>query len=181
MQLFTSLLVLLGALTTVSGAVDPVSVRSTTVYAWPLSSSSPSKLAEIEYNPAERSTSVLSYSPPKIPSSSSKELVRIGVYNSSTKAWLGSTVTSAASFEPDFQGTIRLHVDAEGEVWRAAFHSARRITPSDQDSRNAEIGKLRVEVLRPVPAPQPHLNKPVVLSPDGKVPEVEVERSFLQK
>jgi hypothetical protein len=28
------------------------------------------------------------------------------------------------------------------------------------------------------PAPQPHLNKPVVLSPDGKVPEKEVEKSF---
>ncbi len=181
MQLLTSLLlVLLGVTLTLSKPAGLASIRSTTIYAWPLSSS-PSKLALIEYSPLEPYSSVLSYTPPVLPSSNPVELVQIGLYNSSTKTWLGSTVTSAASFEPEFQGTIRLHINAEGEIWRAAFHSSRKTTPTSQDGSNTEDGKPKVDVVRPAPAPQPHLNKPVVLSPDGKVPEKEVEKSFLQK
>ena len=37
------------------------------------------------------------------------------------------------------------------------------------------------EILRKSEAPRPVLNKPVVLSPEGKVKEEEVEKTFLQK
>lgn len=155
---------------------DLGNIRRTTVYAWPLSSS-PSKLAEIEYSPIEKSASVISYTPPTSPSG----LVLVGLYDSSTKIWLGNTVTSAASFKPEFQGTISLHVSAEGEAWRVAFHSSRKSVPSSQNGGDTRDDQPKVEILRPAPAPQPHLNRPVVLSPDGKLPEKEVEKSFLQK
>ena len=167
---------LLGAALALSKPDDPLTARRTTIYAWPLSSSR-TQLADIEYSPAEQYTSVLSYTPPSSPTG----LVGIGLYNSSTKAWLGSTVTSAASFAPEFQGTISLHLNAEGEVWRVAFHSSRKSITSSHNGGDIGDDKPRVEILGPTPAPQPHLNKPVVLSPDGKLPEKEVEKSFLQK
>ena len=181
MQLLTSLFLgLLSATFAQSESLPSGSARTTTVYAWPLSSP-PSKLAEIEYSPEERSASVLSYTPPTSYSNNAVGLVGIGLYNSSTKTWLGTTVTSAASFEPGCQGTISLHVNAEGGVWRAAFHASRRGASLNQNGRDIRDEKPRVEILRPAAAPQPQLNRAVVLSPDGKVPEKEVERTFLQK
>lgn len=167
---------LLAVTPTLSKPEDLASIRRTTVYAWPLSSS-PSRLADIEYSPVEQYISVLSYTPPSSPSG----LVGVGLYNSSTKAWLGSTVTSAASFAPEYQGTISLHVNAEGEVWRVAFHSSRKSGLSSHNGGHTGNDKPNVEILRPASAPQPHLNRPVVLSPEGKVPEKEVEKTFLQK
>lgn len=175
-RLLLSLALLLGVPFALSKPEDLSSIRRTTVYAWPLSSS-PSKLAEIEHSPVEQYTSVLSYTPPSSP----QGLVGVGLYNHSTNAWLGSTVTSAASFQPEFQGTISLHVNADGDVWRVAFHSSRKSVPSSPNGSDTGDDKPRVQLLRPAPAPQPHLNRPVVLSPDGKLPEKEVEKSFLQK
>ena len=168
--------ILFGVTLTLSRPEDPDSIRRTTIYAWPLSSS-PSKLADIEYSPVEQYTSILSYTPP--PSSSG--LVRVGLYNTSTKAWLGSTVTSAASFQPGLQGTISLNANAEGAIWRVSFHSSKKTASTPQSADDAGNSQPLVEILRPAPAPQPHLNKPLVLSPDGKLPEKEVEKSFLQK
>ena len=37
------------------------------------------------------------------------------------------------------------------------------------------------EIVRKSEAPRPVLNKPIVLSPEGKVKEEEVEKTFLQK
>ncbi|RPB16910.1 hypothetical protein P167DRAFT_561872 [Morchella conica CCBAS932] len=38
-----------------------------------------------------------------------------------------------------------------------------------------------VRILTQAPGPQPALNKPIVLTPDGKIPVPEVEKTFLQK
>ncbi len=177
MQRFLLLLAfLLGASLALSKPEDPGSLRRTTVYARRLSST-PSRLAEIEYSPVGDHARILSYTPP----ASSSKLVGLGFYDFSTKTWLGSTSTSAASFQPEFKGTISLHVSAEGEVWRVAFHSSSPSLKINHYDGEEGTDWPMVEILRPAPAPQPHLNKPVMLSPDGKVPEKEVERSFLQK
>lgn len=41
--------------------------------------------------------------------------------------------------------------------------------------------ETQVVVIRPFPGAEPALNKPIVLSPDGKLPVKEEEKTFLQK
>ncbi|KAF2771527.1 hypothetical protein EJ03DRAFT_30806 [Teratosphaeria nubilosa] len=59
--------------------------------------------------------------------------------------------TSASNFHDGKDKTLQLHVNSDGELYHVK------------------------------PGPTPRLNKPVVLSPDGKAPEKEPEKTFLQK
>jgi hypothetical protein len=172
-----------------------------TVYAWPLSAQSPEPLAQIQLSPSAPSTSslapvsasLLSYNAPSIALSDS-ELVRIGLYNPSTKAWIGSGV-SALSFAPGFDRKILLHTDESGEVFHvgcsatavqemdeaAAEKGTKGKKKTSQIIKEAE-GHTTVEIVLSSPAPQPALNTPVVLNPDGKMEDTnEDNRSFLQK
>jgi hypothetical protein len=45
----------------------------------------------------------------------------------------------------------------------------------------APVPQIIVDVLLPTPAPQPILNKPVILSPEGTVEAEKVEKSMIQK
>ena len=79
--------------------------------------------------------------------------------------------------------------DKSGEIWSVSFIAA------ENDFRNAGQGPIGVEgktpgktrrtptfeIVKKSEAPRPVLNKPIVLSPEGKVKEEEVEKTFLQK
>jgi hypothetical protein len=168
-----------------------------TIYAWPLSSQSPSPMATIALSrhASEPHANIQSYTAPS-KFQSQDEVIRIGLYDPSTKAWTG-TATSAKAFGAGATQKLALHIDDKGHVWNVAFSASVPVkTKLSKDKKEREKQKqeaeqarlarekqpLEIEVVPPTPAPQPVLNKPVVLNLDGKVDEQPAdERSFLQK
>lgn len=151
-------------------------VRTAQIYIQPIeSSSSPNPLAEVSYDSsAFSSSSVISYEAPDLPESS--QLVRIGIYDIKSSTWIsGTTVASVENFSKGYAPTLILSVDAKGEVLSASFKG--QVIDAGQ---TRDFGPKAV-VLVESKGKQPALNKPVVLSPEGKKVEEEPEKSFLQK
>ncbi|KAK2810432.1 hypothetical protein FQN50_002921 [Emmonsiellopsis sp. PD_5] len=156
---------------------------STEIFYWPLSpssSSSPSPLAQITYNPSTLKSTMVSYTPPQQPSNSDSDstpLLRIGL-SPSPPAWTG-TLTSLSHFASPAQTlTLTLHLDADGNVYQAAVSGGEKEGGVGGDKNKQP---LRIEFVRPNTAPNPQLNRPVVLREDGNLPEAEVERPLWQK
>ncbi|KIE04007.1 cyclin-dependent protein kinase regulator pho80, partial [Metarhizium majus ARSEF 297] len=144
----------------------------------PISSSHPQAplpFASISYDLAALdSSTITSYDAPDIPESSS--LVRIGVYDPKVKSWLsGTTVASTENFAKGYSPTITVSVNSRGDVLSAALKGVQIDAGQTRD-----FGP-KVVVLTEGRGPQPVLNKPVVVSKDGKKVEEEVEKTFLQK
>jgi hypothetical protein len=194
---------LLHLLLTICALVLPIAAASSktiTIYAWPLSASAPKPYADVSISSTGGSAVYLAelLSDPKAPSVTD-EPVRIGLYDPSTKAWRGS-VASGAVFGQKVDRKLRVHVDRKGEVYHVGLETDEIPNPSklkfnlkksDKKGREAakqakkaewRDGVTSVEVVPQDDAPVPFLNKPVVLTPDGKVdaPAGE-EKTFLQK
>ncbi|KAI0601842.1 hypothetical protein F4775DRAFT_589153 [Biscogniauxia sp. FL1348] len=138
------------------------------------SPSAPAPLAEIHYDlAAAAEAEVVSYEAPELPEDA--KLVRIGVYNPSAKKWESSTsVASVENFSKGYSPMVILSVDQKGAVVGAALRGV-----GIDAGQTRDFGPQAL-VLTTQPGKQPDLNKPVVLSPEGKtvVPE---EKTFLQK
>jgi len=166
-------------------AVTDAGRRSVTVQSWPLSAAQPQPLAQVSYDPATKSSSISSYTPPEV-AYSVDDLVRVGVYDDSDSKWRG-VVTSAATFDPKYQQKLLLHLDEAGNVWHVAISTIPMPKPVKGKIVNgkrqppAPVPQIIVDVLLPTPAPQPILNKPIVLSPEGIVEAEKVEKTMLQK
>ncbi|KAJ5503118.1 hypothetical protein N7463_005992 [Penicillium fimorum] len=146
---------------------------STDILYWPLGSSQPSVLARISYDPASLKSDVVSYHPPKDDQSDS--LVRVGLYTSTPtnkKQWVGSLVSlsSLASEKP----TFRLHLGPANDVYTVSL-SASSIAAQDS------ISGPQIDLVSNEPGTQPHLNRPVVVGPDGQNPEQPEEKSLFQR
>lgn len=154
---------------------ESILLDTTTIYIQPLSPSSPpSVLAEIKYNPSTLSASIASFEPPEL--SPDSKNVRIGVYDAATSSWKSSTsLTSADSFSKGYQPTLVLSLDDQGGVLGVSVSSGKIDAGQTRDFapkvlvRGVQRGK------------GPVLNKPVVLSPEGKVAQPEPEKTMLQK
>jgi hypothetical protein len=169
MRCIVSLVVLMAA------AFASAERRTTPVYIQPVGSPivPPAFLAEIEYDIADGFSSVSSFDAPELPDGA--KLARIGVYDPATSQWLSSTtVTSVDSFGKGYSPHFLLSVDAQGRHLGVSCRGVRIDAGQTRDfgpqSRVAvtELGK------------QVELNKPVVLSPEGKKVE-EQEKTFFQK
>ncbi|SPO03391.1 uncharacterized protein DNG_06074 [Cephalotrichum gorgonifer] len=138
------------------------------------SPSIPSLLAEVRYNPLDASNSdLISYEPPELPSDA--QLVRVGLYDASVSTWSSSSVASVENFSRGYAPTILLTVDHKG---RAVSASVKGVVIDAGQTR--DFGPS-VVVSVSGKGPQPELNKPVVLSPEGKKVEAEEEKTLLQK
>jgi hypothetical protein len=150
-------------------------IDSTTVYIQSIdSTSSPSPLAEIKYNPSTLDAELAEFFAPEL----APELkhVRIGVYDVATSSWKSSTsMTSADSFAKGYRPTIVLSLDAQGGVLGVTTKSAKIDAGQTRD-----FGP-KVKVLKMAKGKVPELNRPVVLSLEGKVAEEEPEKTLLQK
>jgi len=169
---------LIALLFSVPVVVAAETVASTvTVYAWPLSATSPTSFATIALSTSQTKTKaeVNSLQLPSIPPSTD-EIVRIGLYDPSTKQWSG-TATAASSFAPGLARKLTLHVDEDGNAYHAM------LSAFELPGKSKKKDELQVEVIASRPGPQPLLNKPVVLNADGKVPQAEEkdQKTFLQK
>jgi hypothetical protein len=166
-------------------ALEDAQTRSATIQAWPLSAAQAQPLAQVSYDPISKQASVNNFNPPK-GASSSGDLIRVGIYDNSDSKWRG-VVTSATSFDPKYQQKLLLHLDEEGNVWHVAISATVKPAAAKGKMVNGKrqpsevVPQVVVELLSPIPAPSPVLNKPVVLSPEGKVEGQVVEKTFLQK
>ncbi|CAG7995222.1 unnamed protein product [Penicillium nalgiovense] len=141
---------------------------------WPLGSPQPSVLAHISYDPASLKSDVVSYHPPKDDHSDS--LVRVGLYISTPmnkKQWVGSLV-SLDSLTASEQPTFRLHLGPANEVYTVSLSAS---SASTQGSTSGP----RIDLVSNESGTQPHLNRPVIVGPDGQNPEQPEEKSLLQK
>ena len=172
-----------------------------TIYAWPLSASSPSPYAEVKLTKAaDKILSAELTSAPKPPKvSNSDELIRIGLWDASTRTWRGSAA-STSIFGTKVDRTLLVHVDARGEVFHVGVSAEEVPNPAAQtikvkkgDKKAAEEAKkakraewrdgvTEVLVVEEAEAPVPVLNKPVVLNEQGFVDApLGQEKTFLQK
>ncbi|KAI5457993.1 hypothetical protein BGZ63DRAFT_392389 [Mariannaea sp. PMI_226] len=151
--------------------------RTAQIYVQPIDASSaePQPLAEVVYDPASISSSqVISYEAPELPEAAST--VRIGVYDVKSQRWIsGTTAASADNFAKGYAPNIVLSLDDQGELLSAAYKGVRIDAGQTRD-----FGP-KVVVLPSAKGKQPALNKPVVLSPEGKKVGEEPEKSLLQK
>jgi hypothetical protein len=151
-------------------------IDSTTIYIQAVdSSSSPAiPLAEIKYNPSTLDAELVSFDAPEFPPDT--KLARIGIYDVAAQSWKSSTsMTSMDSFARGFRPTLVLSLDAQGGVLGVMCKSGKIDAGQTRD-----FGP-KVMLRKMARGKQPELNKPVVLSKDGKVAEPVVEKTFLQQ
>ncbi|KAF5715520.1 hypothetical protein FMUND_6749 [Fusarium mundagurra] len=151
--------------------------RTAQVYIQPIlsSPSTPQILAEVAYDAASLiSTGIVSYEAPELPESAS--LVRVGIYDPKSSRWIaGTTAASTENFDRGYAPTILLSVDESGDVRSVALKGVRVDAGQTRD-----FGPKAVVIAEKKGA-QPELNKPVVLSPNGKKAAEEEPKSLLQK
>jgi len=156
-------------------AVSAALAGSVTVWTWPLNGT-PQQLAEVSLDATTSAATVKTYTPPQ-PLSDADASTRVGLFNPSTSEWRG-IVTSSSVFDPAKQVKLYLHVDSADQV----YHLGWEALPASKGASSASSAPaLSVEIVRTKAGPVPHLNKPVVLSADGKTPDKEPEKTFLQK
>lgn len=160
------------AATTVPVYIQPVTIPET----------APALLAEIVYDAPEEPLASLaavqpevsSYEPPEIPEKA--RLVRVGVYDSKAKRWESSTtVVSVDNFSKGYSPHFVLSLDASGkDILGVSCRGVRVDAGYTRDFGPQAALRIGGQ------GKQPDLNKPVVLSPEGKqvVPE---EKTLLQK
>ncbi|KAJ5225152.1 hypothetical protein N7468_006377 [Penicillium chermesinum] len=150
---------------------------TTDIFYWPVHDAQPTVLARVSYDPATLKSDLLSYHPPS--TTDSDDLLRIGLYTSTSenpKLWSGSLVSRSALSSDAHQPQLRLHLGPTHEV----FHVSLGATPATS-SASPEHTDLKVQLISSAPGPQPHLNRPVVIGPDGQNPEEVPEKTLLQK
>nr|POF04164.1 hypothetical protein CFP56_21919 [Quercus suber] len=146
--------------------------RSVDIFAWPLTAPKAQSLAKVTYN--STTATVHSYNTPKI--LAGDDIVRIGFYHKSG-SWSG-IATSASNFDESKDKKLQLLLNGNGEIYHVGFRA--EDFPTSSKSSNKKDG-LSVELVQTMPGPVPVLNKPVVLSADGKSEQKEPEKTFLQK
>jgi len=151
--------------------------QTAAIYLQPITRSreaAPSFLAEVTYDTSDvAAAAVTEYEAPELPEDA--RLVRIGVYDRAAKRWASSTsVASVDNFGKGYSPHVTVSVDDKGNYLGA---SCRGVGIDAGQTR--DFGPQAIVVVTEQ-GKQPDLNKPVVLSPEGKqvVPE---EKSMLQK
>ncbi|KAK3705455.1 hypothetical protein LTR37_013272 [Vermiconidia calcicola] len=153
-------------------AISAQTERTIDIFAWPLSDSKSQTLAKISYNSTH--ATVKNYTKPKLPPGD--EIVRIGFHHLGG-SWSGVS-TAASNFAPSRDKKVQLHLNTQGQLYHVGFKASNIASSSKTGQGNDDLG---VEVIQMQKGPTPHLNKPVVLSADGLVPEKEEQKTFLQK
>ena len=185
MQSSPAILTILAVL--VCFAVASSQLTAAEIMYWPVASPQPSTLARVSYNSTSLKSEVLSYSPPvasgKPPSAEdpSGDLIRVGLYTSTPsdpKHWVG-TLTSLSSLAGggNQKPAIQLHLGPTHEVYHV---SLRLSSLSSSNTTTVETNPV-IELVPTETGPRPHLNRPIVVNPDGQGPQEPIEKTFLQK
>lgn len=173
----------LGALTATAAANEPTTAMYiqpiTTIYIQPIGAAAPAPtlLGEVVYNAETLLGEVTTFEFPELPEDT--RAVRVGVYDTAAGAWASATsVASVANFAkgyaPHFVLTVEDTYDG-GRVVGAALRGVRIDAGQTRDFGPQAV--LRAAA----PGAQVELNKPVVLSPEGKLAPEEQSKTFIQK
>ncbi|KIH91584.1 hypothetical protein SPBR_01984 [Sporothrix brasiliensis 5110] len=186
---------------------DPNNVRAASVYIHPVGAAAtaskphaPALLAEIRYDVHDPSTAeVVAYEPPEDGADDGADaqddagrLYRVGLYDPKTKQWLaGTSVAAASNFAKGYSPHFVLTVAAPAELtssssssppslpaWSYLGVSVRGLAIDAGATR--DFGPQATVVVAGKGA-TPVLNRPVVLSTEGKKAEPAEEKTFLQK
>ncbi|KAJ9129919.1 hypothetical protein NKR19_g10131 [Coniochaeta hoffmannii] len=160
--------------------------RTASIYIQPVTSPhssaepKPALLAEVRYDTSLLSApEVVTYEAPDLPTDddAAAKLLRLGVYDPSSARWASSTtVASAENFGKGYAPHFVVTVDGEGrEVLGVSVRGVKI------DAGHTRDFGPQVVVVPTARGKQPDLNKPVVLSPEGRKVQEEQEKSFLQK
>ncbi|TDZ66038.1 hypothetical protein CTRI78_v003313 [Colletotrichum trifolii] len=157
--------------------VAAAEARLAKIYVEPVAlstSGAPSLLAEVEYDARQPTeASVSNYEPPEIEDGA--KLVRVGVYDPAAKAWTSSvSVASTGNFAKGYAPNILVSVDAEGNVIGAGLKGVRIDAGATRDFGPKAVVTVAGK------GKTPELNKPVVLSPEGRK-VVQEEKTLFQK
>lgn len=168
-------------------ALAAQSERTVDIHAWPLSAAKSHSIAKVSYTTTN--ATVKSYNPPNTlpPTSDEDTIIRIGFHHPTTGKWSG-VATAASNFEAGREKKVRLLLSGEGELFHVGFLAGGMPASSASGKGKAGKGKgreaedvLSVEVVKVQQGERVHLNRPVVLDAEGKLPQKEVEKSFFQK
>ncbi|KAI5794485.1 hypothetical protein DFH27DRAFT_654566 [Peziza echinospora] len=167
-----------------SNAIPPTSLpNSVTIHSWPLDSQQPFPFGVVKYNP---STRVGTFYPEEdadagIVGPADGSLVRLGAIQGTS--WFGTVVEKSTLKNTEKPAQITLYIDHDGYPFNLEYTLAADATPSTTNSKSSSSSSspATVIIVTQPAGPVPHLNKPVVLDPDGKLPVPEVEKTFLQK
>jgi hypothetical protein len=164
-------------LTVLCAALASADIRTASIYIQPIhgSTPAPSLLAEIKYDVLNTASSEVSaFEAPELPEGA--KLVRIGVFDPKNKQWVSSTsVASVENFSKGYSPHFILSVDSKGDYIGASCRGVQVDAGATRD-----FGP-QLLVLMSAQGKQPELNKPVVLSPEGKKVEPPEQKSLLQK
>ena len=169
--------------------------RVASIFIQPVSSpdTSPTLLAELAVPKIESTSSssdsttsssttpaeVLSYEAPDLSDSESQQqqqLLRIGVYDPTTKRWTSPTsVMSAANFAKGYAPHFVLSEGGDGSYLGVVCRGV-----AIDAGHTRDFGPQAV-VVRTAAGAQPALGKPVVLNPEGRKVEEVGEKTFFQK
>lgn len=186
MQSSPAILTILAVL--VCFAVASSQLTAAEIMYWPVASPQPSTLARVSYNLTSLKSDVLSYSPPAVangnpPSAEDPfgDLIRVGLYTSTPsdpKHWVG-TLTSLSSLTGggNQKPAIQLHLSPSNEV----YHVSLRLSSFSSSNTTTMETNPDIELVPTEAGPRPHLNRPIVVNPDGQGPQEPVEKTFLQK
>ncbi|KAH8195034.1 hypothetical protein TruAng_010806 [Truncatella angustata] len=163
------------ALATLASAAE----RTAAIYIQPVLSSAPAPalLAEITYDPYLPSeASVSSFEFPDLESLQAAKNFRVGVYSPSSRTWESSaSIASVANFGKGYSPHIILSVDQSGDVQGAALKGVRIDAGQTRDFGPKAVIRVAEK------GEQVSLNKPVKLTPEGKLKDEQQEKTFLQK
>ncbi|RFU26129.1 hypothetical protein B7463_g10213, partial [Scytalidium lignicola] len=138
------------------------------------SSSPPTRLADITYDSSTLQADLISFEAPELASGS--KLARIGIYDLAKSTWISSTsLTSMESFTKGHAITFFLSIDNNGSIVGVSCKG------SKIDAGQTRDFGPKVKLSKSEKAKRPELNKPVILSPEGKLPEDIPEKTLLQK
>ncbi|KAL4976524.1 hypothetical protein BDW66DRAFT_150883 [Aspergillus desertorum] len=143
---------------------------------WPVANSEPSALAHVSYDPASLKSELVDFSPP---TDRSHDLARVGFYvatPTNRKLWVGTLISPSALVGVDSmqKPTLRLHVSPSNEIYHVSLGFTAASSTYSSES-------IEVEIVASELGPSPHLNRPIVVGPDGKNPEEQPEKSLFQK
>ncbi len=130
-------------------------------------------LAQIQYNPTTLEAAISSYEPPALETEDA--IVKLGVYNNKLGAWERTTAASAANFAKGYAPVITLALHADGSVAGVSCKSERI------DAGHTRDFGPKVVVTSMQHGNGPELNRPIALSPEGKVETPVKEKTLLQK
>jgi len=136
--------------------------------------SPPTRLADVNYDTSTLQASLISFEPPDLGPES--RLARVGIYDPAKSTWLSSTsLTSIDNFTKGYALTLLLAIDNENNIIGVACKG------SKIDAGQTRDFGPKVKLSIAPKAKHPELNKPVVLSAEGKLSEDVPEKTFLQK